>query len=439
MRWPLLAALALPLLLCAPSLSASNPRASGFAGARAGALAGAATASVEDCSAAYSNPANLGAQGNSWLCLDYSADFARLEPGGRSRADSSLHTVGGGLVARGKLFDLPFGVGAMLALPSAKLSRIEAVAPEDTTWVLDTNRPRVSFGAIGLGLSPVPALSLGVALHVLAGIRGRFDVSGALAQSDPYDSQLRHGVDADLASARSFAAAATWRASDALRVALVYRHRARVVQEIEGDLAGTLGTPPLVVPARYTARTRVTPAAYPSTLALSTELELGRALSLFAELGWEDFSEWKGPDESSTTSLLLAEFPADLGAEPPRQAKPAAHDRWLPRLGAEYDLRFDARTALSLRGGYAFERSPLPLQRTTRWLDADRHTFSAGGGLRIVVGPGTRDRDAELHLDAYGLVTLMPERDAVAENELGAAEAASGRRFGLGLSSAYTF
>jgi long-subunit fatty acid transport protein len=420
------------LALVARPLSASNPRASGLAGARASALAGAVTADADDCSAAYYNPANLAAGDRSWLCLDYSAQLAELRPGGRSSAESSLHTVGGGVVARGQLFEVPFGVGATLTLPSAKLSRIESIAAEDESWVLDTNRPRVSFGSIGIGLTPLPALSLGIALHVLAGVRGQFAVNGELAQPDADDSRLRHAVDADLASARSFAAGATLRASQSARVALVYRHRARVVQKIDGQLDGTIGAPPLSIPAQYRLGSTVTPAAYPSVLSLSTRLELAPRLALSAELAWENFGDWPAPDGTSESSLTLGDFPADLGDGERKAARPEPHDRLVPRLGGEYTALLPG-SELRLRAGYSFERSPLPVQRTTRWLDADRHGFSAGAGIEIEAGSGV------LRADAYGLLTLLPERGAVQSSELGPARRASGIRYGFGLGTAYGF
>jgi hypothetical protein len=420
------------IALVARPLSASNPRASGLAGARASALAGSVSADADDCSTTYYNPANLAVGDRSWLCLDYSLDLAELRPGGRSAAESSLHTVGGGVVARGKLFELPFGVGATLTLPSAKLSRIESIAAEDESWALDTNRPRVSFGSIGIGLTPLPVLSLGIALHVLAGVRGQFAVSGELAQPDADDSRLRHAVDADLASARSFAAGATLRATRSVRVALVYRHRARVVQKIDGQLDGTIGAPPLTIPAQYRLGSTVIPAAYPSLLSLSTRLELTARLALSGELAWENFADWPAPDGTSESSLALAEFPVDLGNREQLKARPEPHDRFVPRVGAEY-LAALPGSELRLRAGYSFERSALPVQKTTRWLDADRHTLSAGAGIEIEAGSGV------LRADAYGLLTLLPERSAVQSNELGPARRASGIRYGFGLGTGYGF
>jgi long-subunit fatty acid transport protein len=259
---------------------------------------------------------------------------------------------------------------------------------------------------------------------VLAGVRGRFDVQGSLAQPNAYDSELRHGVDADLASSRSFAVGLELRPSEVWEFGLVYRHRAKVEQDIDGELAGTIGS----VPAQYRVDTVVTPAAYPSLLVLAAGYELG-ALGLFAEVAWEDFSEWPEPDTASTNSLTLAGVPLDLTTgPPPGRAQASPHDRLVPRVGVEYALVDRAETSVWLRAGYVFERSPLPAQRTTRWLDADRHTVTLGAGIETELG-----EDTTLIADAFGLATLLPERNAV-ENPAESGGRASGTQFVSGAS-----
>jgi hypothetical protein len=412
--------------------AAEGPRDSHLAGARATALAGAGTASADDCAASYYNPANLARGTRSWVCIDYSVSGASLTPSGRSEADHTLHTIGAGLVSRGSLFGVPFGVGALLSLPNGKLSRIEGIATVDESWVLDTNRPQVSFGAIGFGIEPVPRLTVGAALHVLAGVRGEFGVGGRLAQPNEYDSELRHDVDADLASARSFGVGLGLRVTDRTELALSYRHHARIEQKIAGELAGDVGTPPVAIPAQYEVESVVTPADYPSALSLGTSHDLGR-LGVFAEISWENFSEWPAPDGRSTTGLTLGGFPADLGDRGQPIAVPEPHDRFVPRLGFEYRALVGTPHELRLRAGYAFERSPFARQAGTRWLDTDRHVLTAGAGFETTFG------DHALRIDAFGRFTLLSERDALSESALGPALVASGKRYGAGLTSSFGF
>jgi hypothetical protein len=418
-RWRALPAVLAALLV--PTVAvAANPRASGLWGARSSALAGSVTAGTEDCSSSFYNPGNLARGTRSSYCLDYSVVFPGLDPSGLSEAGDGSHSLGGGLVSRGELFGFPFGIGAMLALPGAKLSRFEAISSIDESWVLETNRPRVSFSALAFGVEPLPRWSLGAALHVLAGVRGAFGVSGQLAQPNVHDSQLRHAVDADLASSRSFAVGAGYDVSESLRLALTYRHRAKLTQRIEGQLAGTIGMPP-GIPADYRSGSLVTPAAFPSLLTLALLYRMQPSLSFGAELSWEDFSEWPSPDARSQTALTISGVPIKLLTMPPPPAAPAPHDRVVPRFGVEYRALSDSPNTLAVRAGYAFERSPLPPQSTTRWLDADRHTLTAGVGFERELGANTA-----LAADVFGAFTLLPERRAVRRTAMGEPANASG-------------
>ena len=410
---------------------AEGPRDAHLAGARSSALAGAGTASADDCSASYYNPASLARGTRSWVCVDYSLSAASLSPGGRSEAEHTVHTPGAGLVSRGTLFGVPFGVGALLSLPNGKLSRIEGIATADESWVLDTNRPQISFGALGFGIEPVPRLSFGAALHVLAGVRGEFGVSGRLAQPNEYDSELRHDVDADLASARSFGLGIAVQVTDRTRLALSYRHRARIEQKIAGELAGDVGAPP-GIPAQYQVESVVTPADYPSALSFGTSHDLGR-LGLLAEIGWENFSEWPAPDGSSTTGLSLGGFPVELGGRVHPVARAEPQDRFVPRLGFEYRVLDGVPHELRVRAGYAFERSPLRRQTGTRWLDTDRHLLTAGAGFETSFG------EHALRVDAFGRLTLLAEREALADSALGPALEASGQRYGAGVTTSFGF
>ena len=412
---------------------ATSPRASGLAGARASALAGAVSADADDCTASYYNPANLAEGERSWLCVDYSTTLSSLEPRGQSAAGESIHTLEAGLASRGPLFGVPFGVGALLALPGARLSQIEAIRPEAETWVLDTNRPRIAFSAIAIGFRPLPRWSLGAALHLLAGVEGGFRVNGDLAQPNVHDSQLTHSVDADLVSTRSFAASLAWTPSDSSRLALVYRHRAQLSQRIDGDLSGNLGTAGLLLPARYVARSEVAPASFPSALVLAAHHELGR-FGIAAELTWEDFSSWVSPDGRSEGALTIGDVPVNLNGGAPRAPLlPSPHDRFVARIGFEARALEAQSIGVRLRAGYAFEPSPFPARETARWLDSDRHSLAAGAGLEH------RFDHYVLRGDLFGLIAFLPERDAVRASELGARVTASGTRFSFGASALFGF
>jgi long-subunit fatty acid transport protein len=177
----------------------------------------------------------------------------------------------------------------------------------------------------------------------------------------------------------------------------------------------------------------VIPAAFPSLLSLAARYR-SASLSFSAEVAWEDFSEWPSPDTQSEPSLTISGVPIDLLNMPPPRAAPAPHDRWVPRLGVEYRALSGVPITLSARAGYAFERSPLPPQRTTRWLDADRHTLTAGVGFEHDLGA-----DTALGADLFAALTLLPERSAVRSSALGGPAAASGSMFSTGVGISFNF
>ena len=68
----------------------------------------------------------------------------------------------------------------------------------------------------------------------------------------------------------------------------------------------------------------------------------------------------------------------------------------MPRIGLEYSFGFggtvdvhgEARPAIQvpLRAGYAYEATPIPPQTgVTNFVDADRHTVSAGAALAAIM------------------------------------------------------
>jgi hypothetical protein len=88
-----------------------------------------------------------------------------------------------------------------------------------------------------------------------------------------------------------------------------------------------------------------------------------------------------------------------IATEPPRVA---FNDAAVVRAGADWTALVRGAWAASLRGGYAFESSPVPGGQTaTQLLDGNKHHLTIGFGARVAVLGG------ELRFDAHGELQLV--------------------------------
>ena len=93
--------------------------------------------------------------------------------------------------------------------------------------------------------------------------------------------------------------------------------------------------------------------------------------------------------------------------DPP--ADPDFHDIIVPRLGVEYTALESAYVGLLARAGYFYEASPAPDQPgATNYIDADKHAFSAGFGVRLTDPSGVFPKPIEL--DVAGQLVHVVER-----------------------------
>src|SRR5262249_34427147 len=144
----------------------------------------------------------VGAPGVS-LSLGYVRNWNHLRIDDQDTGVAPVHGLSGGLVVPGKLAGvLPFAFGIGTYLPDTGLSRIHALRQETPRWALYDDRTSTVFLAATLAVRPPSWLELGGGVAFLAATTGRFAISGQADILHPYDSQLRHEVDADLTSIR---------------------------------------------------------------------------------------------------------------------------------------------------------------------------------------------------------------------------------------------
>ncbi len=423
-----LAALAACSAVTAPSLVFAHEPDSHGLGSRGAAMAGAVGADATDFSGTYYNPAALASAPGVELAIGYVAVENGLTIDGRDSDVASVRGLVGGLVAPGELLGVPFALGVATYIPDRGLSHIQARRQEVPRWELYDTRPSLLYLATTLAIAPTPWLELGGGVAYLAATRGRFGIRGQADVLHPYDSQLEHEVDADLTSIRYPQAGVRVKLGELGAIGLVYRGETKLELGLDAQLDGIVRFAGIDVPLLYELESRTVDAFLPQQLVLALSYQGVRRLHLNMDLTYVDWSAYESPT-AKTAAHLEATLPPGIEIDLPEDPKPtrvvppAFADRVVPRLGVEYvvpvagpwkkvagDPLERRLFEIAARAGYVYERSPVPDQGgVTNFVDADRHTITAGAGL-VLHGP-IEELPGSVALDLHVAWSVLPERE----------------------------
>jgi long-chain fatty acid transport protein len=375
-------------------------------------MGGAVSADTTDFSANYYNPAGLAGEMGVRLSLGYTYNWQNLKIDAKDSGVDSVHGLVFGVAAGGKVFGVPIALGIATHLPDQGISRVTALREGVVRWELYDSRASVLYLTANLAVRPVSWMELGGGVSFLAATHGRFEVTGTADILQPYNSKLRHEVDADLTSVRYPEVGARFHLGDRAALALVYRHETKLDLELSALLRGNVDFAGVKVPILYTLTSKTVAAFLPAQLVVGTSLRVTKGLHVNADLTYLHWSGYASPT-ARTAAKLTATPPAGLDLDLPKEIKPtepiAPHfqDRVVPRIGIEWLLPWPREGALfraTVRGGYVFEKSPVPPQTgVTNFVDTDRHTFTLGAGVCL-------DRPPFVNLDLHFLYSVLPER-----------------------------
>jgi long-chain fatty acid transport protein len=380
-------------------------------GSRAAAMGGAATAASEDSSANYYNPAGL-VRGTE-LRLDVGYRYAQpsLHIDGHDEVVDATRGFLIGLVAPGAIGPVRFAFGAAFAIPDQRLFRVRSLAFQAPRFVYYDNRTQRMFLSANLAFQIVRGLYIGAGITFMSRTQGQVNLSGNVAYTNPDDSGLVSKIDVGLFAVRYPEVGILWDALPWLSVGASYRHSFTLQLDQQFRIDGSVGNPgvaPLV------------PAGYFSTTALVDDLFQPWQLTAGLAARWRrllftfdaTFARWSEFPANHALELAL-----DIGvfnsrvhlAAPRTYPDPGFHDILIPRFGVEWRVWDRRSLALDLRGGYSWERSPVPEQSLESNLaDCDKHTFSVGAGVELrmleSVLPGP------LAVDAHLAATWLPRR-----------------------------
>lgn len=385
-------------------------------GSRSTAMGGAVSADASDVSANYYAPANLASAKGLTLEAGYLRAFPTLKTNGKDNYVDPVRGIYFGLVAPGTVFGIPFAFGVGLHLPDDRVFRVRSLDQSQPRWEMYDNTPQRIFLSTNLALKPVRWLEIGGGLVYLAATRARLDITGQIDLASPKESELRHEVDADLTSIRYPQASIRITPTDKLRLSAVYRGEFQLTLDIQARLqvlATALGG--ISIPLLEYITTSSVNAFLPKQAVFGASYDVTDRVTVDADLTWINWSSYKSPVTAVNAESQFsppAGFPAGLLPEKPAPTviiPPNFHDRVVPRVGVEWRIPLGAGHVFSVRGGYFYEKSPIPEQTGgTNFVDSDRHALSAGLGIRLheitEIIPG------DVRFDTHAQYSFLPDR-----------------------------
>jgi long-chain fatty acid transport protein len=415
----LLIVLFLPLvvLLAATREARANPLDVFGFGSREAAMGGAVSADVSDFSASYYNPAGLALAHGLEVSVGYFRADHSLSMNGKDSGVDPVAGMSGGAVVPGALYGAPFALGVGFHIPDHWLTRVRALPQLQPRWELYDNRNQRLWFGVDAAISPWPWLQVGGGVTFMAATKATLDISGHIDLFSPTDSSLRHEVDADLTLIAYPAFGARVEASKDLAFALVYRGQFSMDLDVGANVLAGVGLARAgdLTTLRIALATNTVDAFLPQQVVGGVSWKPIEDLHANLDLTWVNWSAYEPPVSRITTHLDVPPPQGGwpLGIKPPKAPAPTIvlpidiHDVVVPRLGVEW--RAIARPGWEgfVRGGYEYAKSPIGAQTgSTNYVDRDRHSVSAGLGLRLVA-PGAL-LPGDVRFDAHAQLSVLP-------------------------------
>ncbi len=366
--------------------AAGGALAAGFniyeAGVRATALGGAFTATADDGSALFYNPAGLSFIEGQTVNMNFMSVAPRFKftgaatPGGDVATAEAEHKGyfvpgsyytynNGGDWAYGAGVYAPFGLGVEWMKPETFVGRqVSYDVGIQTIYVT----PAVSYK-----VTDELAISLGVDLAVQHLKLQKYSLNASTGDN-AIDTTLEGLSNPNVTPTFG----AMYRPNDQLSLGVMYHHKKTMKFE-DGDATledATAGGSPSNYPTNLLAALGGSDHSLDSELNLPNILSLGAAYRFTDRLAAEFNYVWFG---WSTFENLALQFDGDAGSPLNQDIHFAYEDVWQVRFGLDYTM---IPERLNLMAGYVYDNTPQPLASVSPLLpDSDRNDFSIGAEL----------------------------------------------------------
>lgn len=379
--------LLLAALVCAAGAARANPLDVYGFGARAMGMANAYTALAADPSASYYNPAGLAMTDRVQIDAGYLYTAPSLLMDGVDQQVDPSNGLMAGILVPGDFGPVRVAFGMGVFLPDSRISRVRALPQFQPRFVMLDNRPQRLYISANLAVMPYPGLSIGGGVSFVTETHGGVQIEGTLFP-EAERALLSTAVDVDFETVRYPEAGVTWAPRPDLRIGMVYRGEVKVELDITASVSGEikelLGSKTLT--GNFDVSSYNTNLFSPQQVFFGVGWEVVPGTLVALDFGWLDWSSF--PTDTATVTI---DFELDLvdtsGLIPESVAPsdPGFHDIFTLRVGAEQTLTAVDWMDVALRGGYAYEPTPVPDQPgDTSYVDSDKHLFTLGAGLSFL-------------------------------------------------------
>lgn len=363
-------------------------------GSRETGMGSAVSADVTDFSACYYNPAGLALAHGLEISVGYFRADQSLYMNGKNSDVDPVKGMVGGAVVPGKLYQVPFAFGVGFHIPDDWLTRVRALPQDQPRWELYDNRNQRLWFGVDLAISPFPWLQIGGGVTFMAATKATLDISGQVDLITPTNSSLRHQVDADLTLIAYPDFGARVEVTKDLSFALVYRGQFAMDLNVAANVSTGvgLGRTGDLTTLLLALQTDTIDNFLPQQVVGGLSYRPSDDLHTNFDLTWVNWGAYEPPVTRIATQLDVPPpqggWPA--GIQQPKVPPPTVvlpiqiHDTVVPRVGVEWRAFKHPKWEGFLRGGYEYAKSPIaPQTGPTNYVDRDRHSISAGVGLRL--------------------------------------------------------
>ncbi len=395
-----LATVVLITIALAPGAGRANPiELFGFGSRHAG-KAGAVSATCDDFAAGYYNPAGLAFATDKRLTFGLLGSTANL----RIRDDKVGTAEPVGLVI-GATTPAPLGgwlenrihVGFGLYLLPRTIVTIVARVPDEPFYPYYDNRTQRIVILPTVAIRIRDDLAIGGTINFLATMAGGVEASEGATRA------IEARVDEEIPSVARINAGVRWRPAQDIDLAFTFRQDFAIpfstvaINEVAGE----------PIDLDISADGQFTPMQFVGGAAWHPQ-----NFELALDMVWARWSAYSGPYVRVRSALPLV---GPLIGEIPEVP---FNDTVAIRLGGE--VFFDRGSGgYSLRGGYAFETSPVPKEQTgvTNLLDGYKNTIAAGAGILFTNAFGKHSLRIDVHASAQLVASRTIDKRLLEDGE----------------------